>query len=60
MPEEIATRDAFGQALLDLGDRDERVVVVDADLSLASKVTAFEAADEGPDPMAFSAVTVKV
>ena len=44
MTEEIATRDAFGQALLELGNRDERVVVVDADLSLASKVTAFEAA----------------
>ena len=44
MTEKIAMREAFGRALAELGSEDERVVVVDADLSLASKVTMFEAA----------------
>jgi len=44
MPDQIAMRDAFGRALVELGNKDERVVVVDADLSLASKVIMFEAA----------------
>ncbi len=36
-----ATRAAFGDALLDLGARDERIVVLDADLSKSTMTAAF-------------------
>jgi transketolase len=36
-----ATRAAFGEALLDLGARDERIVTVDADLSKSTMTTKF-------------------
>ncbi|HET6496042.1 MAG TPA: transketolase family protein, partial [Thermoleophilia bacterium] len=36
-----AQRDAFGEALLELGARDERVVCLDADLASSSKMILF-------------------
>ncbi|MGH7339418.1 MAG: transketolase family protein, partial [Candidatus Rokuibacteriota bacterium] len=36
-----ATRAAFGEALLDLGARDERIVTLDADLSKSTMTAAF-------------------
>jgi len=41
MPEMIALRDAYGKALVDLGEQDERVVAVDADLASSSKMSLF-------------------
>ena len=41
MTELMAQRDAFGQALLELGARDERVVCLDADLASSSKMSLF-------------------
>jgi transketolase len=43
----IATRDAYGQTLLELGREDRRVVVLDADLSGSTKTALF--AKEFPD-----------
>ncbi|MBI1953458.1 MAG: transketolase family protein [Candidatus Omnitrophica bacterium] len=43
----LATRDAYGQALLELGREDPRVVVLDADLSVSTKTNLF--AKEFPD-----------
>ncbi len=40
----VAMRDAYGQALVDLGAQDERVVAVDADLASSSKMNLFEQA----------------
>ncbi|MHB0979447.1 MAG: transketolase family protein [Thermoleophilia bacterium] len=40
----VAARDAFGQALVDLGAADPRVVVLDADLATSTKVSMFAAA----------------
>lgn len=37
----LATRDAYGEALLELGRRDERIVVLDADLSKSTKSNGF-------------------
>jgi transketolase len=37
----VALRDAFGEALVDLGAADERVVCLDADLAASSKMTLF-------------------
>lgn len=39
-----ATRDAYGKALLELGEKDERVIVLDADLAAATKTGAFKKA----------------
>ena len=39
-----ALRDAFGTALLELGKNDQRVVVIDADLAVATRTNLFEAA----------------
>lgn len=39
--EKIATRDAYGKALLAWGEREERLVVLDADLSQSTKTNAF-------------------
>jgi len=44
MPELVAQRDAFGEALAELGARNERVVVLDADLASSTKVSLFAAA----------------
>ena len=41
MVEMMAMRDAYGQALVDLGGEDERVVAVDADLASSSKMSMF-------------------
>ena len=37
----IATRSSFGEALKELGDRNENIVVLDADLSGATKTNSF-------------------
>jgi len=39
-----ATRDAYGQGLIDLGIQNEKLVVVDADLAAATKTGAFKKA----------------
>ena len=41
MVEMMAMRDAYGQALVDLGRENERVVAVDADLASSSKMSMF-------------------
>ncbi len=41
MTEKIATRDAYGQALVNLGQSDPRLVVLDADLSKSTKTAEF-------------------
>jgi len=46
LTEKIATRDAYGKALLELGRRMEKVVVLDADLSKSTKTVLF--AEEFP------------
>src|SRR3990172_3777776 len=47
MTEMVATRDAFGKALLDLGGMDPRIVVCDADLGSSTKAQMF--GDAYPD-----------
>ena len=37
----IATRESFGEALKELGDENKNVVVLDADLSGATKTSSF-------------------
>ena len=37
----LATRDAYGQTLLELGKSDSRIVVLDADLSSSTRTSAF-------------------
>jgi transketolase len=44
MTELMAMRDAYGQALVDLGEANERVVCVDADLASSSKMEMFATA----------------
>jgi transketolase len=44
MAELMAQRDAFGKALVDLGARNDRVVVIDADLASSTKANLFDAA----------------
>ena len=41
MTEKIATRDAYGQALMELGQRMDKIVVLDADLSRSTKTVLF-------------------
>lgn len=41
-PDMAATRDGFGQALLELGEKDPRVVVLCADLAESTRVLAFK------------------
>jgi len=41
MVEMVALRDAYGHALVDLGEQDERVVAIDADLASSSKMSLF-------------------
>jgi len=43
-PEKKATRDGFGEALLELGQKDERVVALTADLGESVRTGAFEKA----------------
>ena len=42
MAEMMAARDAFGQALVDLGKVDPRVLVLDADLGVSTKASMFQ------------------
>lgn len=44
MSEKIATREAYGKALVELGAQNDRVVVLDADLAGATKTTFFKKA----------------
>ncbi|OGR24217.1 MAG: transketolase [Desulfobacca sp. RBG_16_60_12] len=44
MPENIALRDAYGRALVELGNANPQVVVLDADLALATRTSMFHAA----------------
>ena len=44
MSEKIATREAYGKALLELGEQNEKVVVLDADLAGATMTKYFKAA----------------
>lgn len=41
MSEKIATRDAYGKALVELGRTDDKIVVLDADLSGSTKAAVF-------------------
>ncbi|MEZ4601589.1 MAG: transketolase family protein [Syntrophotaleaceae bacterium] len=47
MSEKIATRDAYGKTLLELGGENDRIVVLDADLSGSTKTALF--AKQYPD-----------
>lgn len=47
LDKKIATRQSFGEALLELGKENENIVVLDADLSAATKTSIF--AKEFPD-----------
>ena len=44
MSEKIATREAYGKALVDLGNQNDKVVVLDADLAGATMTKYFKAA----------------
>ena len=44
MSEKIATREAYGKALVDLGEQNKKVVVLDADLAGATMTKYFKAA----------------
>ena len=37
-----ATRDAYGKALVELGDKGENIIVLDADLAAATKTGMFK------------------
>lgn len=41
MADKIATRDAYGKALIELGEKNRNVVVLDADLSKSTKTAGF-------------------
>ncbi|MBR5112625.1 MAG: transketolase family protein, partial [Clostridia bacterium] len=38
----MATRDAYGKALAELGEKNDKVVVLDADLAAATKTGMFK------------------
>jgi transketolase len=42
MMEAMATRDAYGQALVEMGEQNRSLVVLDADLAMATKTVAFK------------------
>ena len=42
MSKKIAIRDAFGEALVELGEKNEKVVVLDADVSSSTRTIKFE------------------
>ena len=44
LPDKIATREAYGQGLVDLGKVNEKLIVLDADLAAATKTGAFKKA----------------
>ena len=44
MSEKIATREAYGKALVELGAENDKVVVLDADLAGATMTKHFKAA----------------
>ena len=44
MSEKIATREAYGKALVELGEQNKNVVVLDADLAGATMTKFFKAA----------------
>mgnify|MGYP001015221769 CR=1 FL=1 len=44
MSEKIATREAYGKALVELGAANEKIVVLDADLAGATMTKYFKAA----------------
>ena len=44
MSEKIATREAYGKALVELGEKNDKVVVLDADLAGATMTKYFKAA----------------
>jgi len=44
LPDKIATREAYGQALVDLGKVNEKLVVLDADVASATKTGVFKKA----------------
>ena len=44
MSEKIATREAYGKALVELGNQNDKVVVLDADLAGATMTKYFKAA----------------
>lgn len=44
MSKKIATREAYGKALVELGEKNDKVVVLDADLSKSTKTCDFAAA----------------
>ncbi|MHC6181138.1 transketolase family protein [Clostridium sp. JNZ X4-2] len=44
MPNKIATREAYGKALVELGAENEKIVVFDADLSKSTKTAGFKKA----------------
>ena len=39
--EKVSLRDAYGETLVELGEKDERIVVLDADLSGSTKTAKF-------------------
>lgn len=41
MADKIATRDAYGKALIELGEKNQNIVVLDADLSKSTKTAGF-------------------
>ena len=43
----IATREGYGKALVELGKKDERIVVLDADLAAATKTGVFKKSVSG-------------
>lgn len=40
----VATREAYGKALVELGEKNDKVVVLDADLAAATKTGMFKKA----------------
>ena len=42
LDKKIATRQSYGEALADLGKENEKIVVLDADLSKTTKTDIFE------------------
>ncbi|MCL1951534.1 MAG: transketolase family protein, partial [Oscillospiraceae bacterium] len=44
LADKIATREAYGQALVDLGKVNDKLIVLDADLAAATKTGAFKKA----------------
>ena len=43
-PEHLATRDGFGEALLEIGKKDDKVVVLTADVAESTRVDKFKEA----------------